>query len=54
MSYELTENEAVTITEPENALSRKVLEDKCYSLDESKRLLLEKVHRHYHPEKSEI
>ena len=50
MSYELTEKETVTITESESTLSRKVLNDKCYSLDESKRLLLKKVHNHYHPE----
>lgn len=50
MSYELTENEAVTMTKPESTLSRKVLKDKCYSLEESKRLLLKKVQRHYHPE----
>lgn len=46
MSYELTEKETTT----KDTLSRKVLKDKCYSLEESKRLLLKKVHSHYHPE----
>ena len=50
MSYELTEKEIVTVTEPEKTLSRKELREKCYSLEESKRLLLEKVHHQYHPE----
>ena len=50
MSYELTEKETATVTEPEKTLSQKELKEKCYSLEESKRLLLEKVHHHYHPE----
>ena len=50
MSYELTEKESATVTEPEKTLSQKELKEKCYSLEESKRLLLEKVHHHYHPE----
>lgn len=50
MSYELTEKESTTVTEPGNTISRKVLKDKCYTLDESKRLLLKKVHQHFHPE----
>ena len=45
MSYELNEKETATITEPENTLSRKALRDGCYSLEESKRLLLNKVHQ---------
>lgn len=50
MSYELTEKETTTVSEPIIALSRKDLENECYSSEESKRLLLEKVHHHYHPE----
>ena len=50
MSYELNEKETATVTETDNTLSRKELREKCYSLEESKRLLLKKVHRHYHPE----
>ena len=50
MSYELTETKTATVTEAEKTLSREELREKCYSLDESKRLLLEKVHHHYHPE----
>jgi len=50
MSYELNEKETATITEPESTLSQKELRDDCYSLEESKRLLLKKVHQHYHPE----
>ena len=43
MSYELTEKETVTITESKNTLSRKVLKDKCYSLEESKSFLIKKI-----------
>ncbi len=43
MSYELTEKETVTMTEPENTLSGNVLKDKCYSLEESKSLLIKKI-----------
>ena len=50
MSYELTETETTTVKKTENTLSRKELDEKCYSLEESKRLLLKKVHHHYHPE----
>lgn len=50
MSYELTEKEITTVTGLESTLTRKELNDKCYSLEESKRLLLKKVHHHYHPE----
>ena len=50
MSYELTEKETTTVKESDNTLSRKELDEKCYSLEESKRLLLKKVHHHYHPE----
>lgn len=50
MSYELTEKATTTVYEPINALSRKDLENECYSLEESKALLLKKVHHHYHPE----
>jgi hypothetical protein len=46
MNYELAEKEVVK----ENILSRKELDEKCYSLEESKRLLLKKVHHHFHPE----
>lgn len=46
MNYELAEKEVAT----ENTLSRKELDEKCYSLEESKRLLLKKVHHHFHPE----
>ena len=42
MNYELAEKEATT----ENTLNRKEI----YSLEESKLLLLKKVHHHYHPE----
>lgn len=42
MNYELTENKDATET-----LNRKELEEKCYSLEESKRLLLKKVYNHY-------
>ena len=51
MSYELTEKDTVMVADAEKPLSRKELEIKCYSLEESKRLLLKKVHHHYHPEK---
>ena len=50
MNYELTEIENTTDKRIEKPLSRKELDEKCYSLEESKRLLLKKVHRHYHPE----
>ena len=50
MSYELTEIETTTDKDIEKTLSRKELNEKCYSLEESKRLLLKKVHHHYHPE----
>ena len=46
MNYELAEKEVVK----ESTLSRKELDEKCYSLEESKRLLLKKVHHHFHPE----
>ncbi len=43
MNYEHAEKEVAT----ENTLIRKELYEKCYSLEESKRLLLKKVHYHY-------
>ena len=46
MNYELAEKEDTT----ENTLNRKEREGKFYSLEESKLLLLKKVHHHYHPE----
>ena len=42
MSYELTEKETVMVADAEKPLSRKALESKCYSLEESKRMLLKK------------
>lgn len=50
MSYELAEIETTTTKGINKTLSRKELNEKCYSLEESKRLLLKKVHHHYHPE----
>ncbi len=50
MSYELTENEAVIVTDSESTISREELERECFSLEESKKKLLAKAHRHYHPE----
>ena len=50
MNYELSEIEITTVNAPQTTLSRKELKEKCYSLEESKRLLLRKVHHHYHPE----
>ena len=49
MSYELNEKEASMVKEQENSISRKELMEECYSLEESKTLLLQKVQRHYHP-----
>ena len=48
MKHELTKKEIITITEPKSTLSHKELKDKCYSLKESKRLLVQSVHSHYH------
>ena len=50
MDYEHTEIEATTDNRLEIPLSRKELTEKCYSLEDSKRILLNKVHHHYHPE----
>ena len=47
MSYNLSEKETIQFTYTENTLSQKELEDKCYSLEESKRLLLKKIRFHY-------
>jgi len=47
MSYNLSEKEAIKFVDTENTLSQKELEDKCYSLEESKRLLLKKIRFHY-------
>ena len=52
MSYELNEKEASMVKEQENSMSRKELREECYSLEESKTLLLQKVQRHYHPKTS--
>ena len=50
MNYESTGKGTATIIGAENTVSERELEEKCYSLEESKRLLLKKVHHHYHPE----
>ena len=57
MEYDQNDNEMTNASEPAivyEALSPQVdsmeLERECLSLEESKRLLLEKVHQHYHPE----
>ncbi len=47
MSYNLSEKEAIKFVDTENTLSQKELEDRCYSLEESKRLLVKKIHFHY-------
>lgn len=33
-----------------NSMTREELNEKCYSLEESKRLLTEMIHKHFHPE----
>ena len=50
MSYEIIEKEDIMAKELDNRMSRMELEDNCYTLEESKRMLLKKVHSHYHPE----
>ena len=57
MEYDQNDNETTKASEPAvayEALTLQVdaveIERECLSLEESKRLLLEKVHRHYHPE----
>ena len=57
MEYNQNDNEITKASEPAvayEALTPQVdsmeLERECLSLEESKRLLLEKVHQHYHPE----
>lgn len=47
MSYNLSEKEAIKFVDTENTLSQKELEDRYYSLEESKRLLVKKIHFHY-------
>ena len=49
MSYEIVEKEDIMAKELDNRMSRMELEDKCYTLEASKRMLLKKVHHHYHP-----
>ena len=57
MEYDQNDNEVTKASEPAVAYSVKLphvdaveIERECLSLEESKRLLLEKVHQHYHPE----
>ena len=55
MEYDQNDNEVTKASEPAVAYSVKLsrvdaveIERECLSLEESKRLLLEKVHQHYH------
>ena len=47
MSYNLSEKGTTKFVDTEITLSQKELEDRCYSLEESKRLLVKKIHFHY-------
>lgn len=57
MEYNQNDNEVTKASEPAVAYVARTpqvnaveIERECLSLEESKRLLLEKVRRHYHPE----
>lgn len=52
MSYELIDKETITATKSEGVVSQIELEKDCYTLEESKKLLLAKVHNHFHPKKA--
>lgn len=52
MSYELIDKETITARKSEGVVSQIELEKDCYTLEESKKLLLAKVHNHFHPKKA--